>query len=360
MSTGVQAAPPAVRVVRWDLEILRIVAILGVVAIHVFPLAFMHPRLEGTATWNFAVIIQTVSVRCVPMFILVSGALVLAPRMHQAGPWEFYRRRAARMIPAVIFWHLFYLFVIRVLVRGEDLTAQKVFLNVVDARVYTALYFLWLILGLYLVAPVLASFLAQGGRARAVGTAVVGIGWASLVWSIPMMTGLIGAPRPLSPGMFTWWIFYVGTFVAGWAWRDPRAGQRWMWALPLALALIALQIWQRLNPQDHPWLSALLPVGYISVSTTASTILIFICMVDLYGRYQMPEKWARGLRTVGQATFGLFLCHLAFIAAIREIYPDFYADPRPVAKTAMYAVVVSASLALSLAASRVPFVRRIF
>ena len=337
------------------------VAILGVVVIHIFPLIQTHEELRGTDTWTFSVVLQTVAIRCVPLFVMISGALVLAPRMHVKGPWDFYRRRASRLLPAVVFWHVLYLFVIRTWLQGGVLTVKGVAVDVIDARVYTALYFLWLILGLYLVAPVLASFLSQGGRGRAIGTAVVAVGWASAVYSTPLVTGLLGAPRPISTGMLTWWIFYVGTFVAGWAWREPRpTSRRWMWALPLALALIALQVWQNLNPGEHRWLFALLPPGYISVSTTLSTVLLFVGVIDLCAKVDLSEGAARVIRVLGQATFGVFLFHLVVVALIQKWLPEFYDDPRPTAKLLMYGLVVVVSFAVSMLASRIPLLRRVF
>ncbi len=353
------SARPALR---WDLDLLRVVAILGVVVIHVIPLIQTNEELRGTDTWNFSVVIQTVAIRCVPLFIMISGVLVLAPRMHVRGPWDFYRRRAARLLPAVVFWHLVYLFAIRVWLQGGTLTAKGVAIELIDARVYTALYFLWLILGLYLVAPVLTSFLSQGGRGRAIGTAVVAVLWASAVWSTPMVTGMLGAePRSNLGGMLTWWIFYVGTFVAGWAWREPRpTSRRWMWALPLGLALVGLQVWQNLNPGEHRWLFALLPPGYISVTTTLSTILLFVGVIDLCAKVDLPERAARAIRVLGQATFGVFLFHLVVVALIRKWMPEFYADPRPIAKLQMYGLVILVSFAVSMLASRIPFLRRVF
>ncbi len=346
---------------RWDLDLLRVIAILGVVAIHVIPLIQIHEELRGTDTWTFSVAVGTVAIRCVPLFIMISGVLVLAPRMHANGPWDFYRRRAARLLPAVVFWHLVYLFPITVWLQGGELTVAGVALDLIDARVYTALYFLWLILGLYVVAPLLASFLSQGGRARAIGTAVVAVGWASAVWSTVAITGLLGEPRPISTGMLTWWIFYVGTFVAGWAWREPRpTSRRWMWALPSALALIALQVWQNLHPGEHPWLFALLPPGYISVSTTLSTILLFVAVIDLCAKVTIPDRAARVIRVLGQATFGVFLFHLVVVALIRKWMPEFYDDPRLVAKLQMYGLVVLVSFAVSVLASRIPLLRRVF
>ena len=55
--TGIEpgAARPAPSL-RWDLDVLRVLAILGVVAIHIFGLILARQDLRGTATWHFGVI----------------------------------------------------------------------------------------------------------------------------------------------------------------------------------------------------------------------------------------------------------------------------------------------------------------
>ena len=42
----------------------------------------------------------------VPVFVMISGALVLDRSAHAAGPAAFYRRRFARILPPLIAWNL--------------------------------------------------------------------------------------------------------------------------------------------------------------------------------------------------------------------------------------------------------------
>lgn len=161
---------------RWDLDVLRIIAILAVVSIHVFGLILGKEDLRGTRTWHFGVILNVGMKWCVPVFVMVSGALLLRPRMHAAGPGQFLRKRAVRLVPAIIVWHLVYLLLVRRWMFGDQSEPAAILVQFFDGRIYTALYFLWLILGLYFVAPVLSAFLAGGGHRRGVATALVASG----------------------------------------------------------------------------------------------------------------------------------------------------------------------------------------
>jgi surface polysaccharide O-acyltransferase-like enzyme len=346
---------------RWDLDLLRILAILAVVSIHVHGLILGRPRLEGTPTWYFALAVDIGVKWCVPVFVMISGALLLAPRAHARGVKEFYRRRLVRLLPALVFWHVFYVIVVRVWLLGRPVAFDELMVQLIDARIYTALYFLWLILGLYAVAPVLAAFLGQGGPRRALWSAFALMAWTAAVVAAQPVASLLGDPRAASVSALDMWVGYVGLFVAGYALREPRAtGLRWAWTGAVAVALMALATWQYDNAAEHPWLLALLPVGYTTPVIGLASLCVFVCVIDLCARVRPGPRLRAVLRTLGEATFGVFLVHLAVVAVIQVVLPEFYADPAPVQKLTMYAVVLVASYAISLAARRVPLVRRVF
>ncbi|WP_418060579.1 acyltransferase [Pimelobacter simplex] len=360
MATAVSDTVPQ-RTYRWDLDVLRIMAILGVVAIHVFGLILGKERLEGTSTWHFGLVLAIGSNWCVPVFVMISGALLLDPRAHRDGPGAFLRKRALRLVPALVVWHLVYLLLVRRLLLSDEPSVEEVVIQLIDGRIYTALYFLWLILGLYLVAPVLAAFLAEGDRRRAVITAIVAATWSAAILTLPGITSELGSSRPRGENILIMFLPYIGLFVAGYAWREPqRHGRRWLWTGALAVALMAEAVWQVAVRPDHTWLQILGPIAYFGPQVTVAAVCLFVCVIDLCSRVTLPERGQRILRALGAATFGVFLTHLVFVAVLRRWYPDFYADPRPVAKVEMYALVVVLSFALSLLARRIPVVRRVF
>jgi surface polysaccharide O-acyltransferase-like enzyme len=66
------------------------------------------------------------------------------------------------------------------------------------------------------------------------------------------------------------------------------------------------------------------------------------------------------LRALAEATFGVFVCHLLFLALFRRFTPDFYADPAPATRTLLYLAVLGAAWVTALLARRVPYVSRLF
>lgn len=359
MSEPVATAGPT-RVVALDL--LRICAVVGVVAIHVFGAIVSDADRSGTPGWWLAVVLDLGNVWVVPVFVMVSGALLLGGRAQKAGPASFYRKRLLRLGPAFVFWQVFYVVVVRWLLSDQQLSLGSVAGMVIDGRTYTHLYFLWLIAGLYVIAPVLAAFLAGGGPRRAVIFAACVLAATVVTYSASGLMGWAGQPRPIILTALTQWIPYVGYFLAGWALR-ALAPRGWaavaIWVLT-ALALAEI-VWQYGVRPDFPLLQAAAPVSYLGPVVALASIGVFLSFSALFARVQLPPRILAFVRELSDAAFGVFLVHFALIVALRAI-PGF--GPRTISSLPvailLWVTVVVLSFVISIACRRIPYVRRIF
>lgn len=351
--------PPAGR--RHSLDVLRILAICGVVAIHTFGHTVTNESMRGSKQWVLAVALDFGFVWTVPVFVMISGALALLPRVHRDGPAAFYRKRAIRIIPALVVWHLVYLVLVRILLRGEEISVGYLARLLIDGQVYTQLYFLWLILGLYLVAPVLAAFLNAGTEKRARVFAAVALVWTLLVFMTPGIMTLIGAPRPISLGALTMWWPYVGYFVAGYALSRTRfSGRQAIIAGAAAVVLAALAIWQYANRADLPVLQAFNPVGYLGAGVALLAICVFIAVITGVDRVRFSDRTGRVVVALSDASFGVFLVHMVFMALFEEFLPGVMAGTSVAALAGVFLIILVVSYAVSLLAARIPGVRLVF
>lgn len=345
------------------LDILRVVAVAGVVAIHVFAAIVGNADVRGSATWWGAVAIDIGVIWVVPAFVMVSGALLLTPRAQDGGPSVFYRRRLLRLGPAFVFWQIFYLLVVRMWMSGEDLTLAQGVLLIAEGRTYTHLYFLWLIVGLYAIAPVLWPFLRDGGRPRALILAGCALVVTAAVYSIAAILSLSGQSVDVHLNALTQWLPYVGYFVAGCALAGVVLSTRWaVVAVLVSMGALAFAIWEYGIAPEFPLIRAVLPVGYTSLTTMAATIGIFLVVQRLFLNVRFTPSTTRLWATLSDASFGVFLVHFAIIILIRLIAPEAaaFAASSLWACALLWAVVVVTSFAIALVARRVPFVRRVF
>lgn len=358
--TGTGADGQAIPARNYGLDILRIVSICGVVAIHVYGLRVGAEPKSGTSWW-IATTIDIGAIWVVPVFIMISGALLLGSRQVVERPLEFYWKRATRIIPALIAWNLVYLVGVRVWMRHEAMPVGRVLQMLYDSSVYTQLYFLWIVLGLYAVAPILAAFLHNGGRGRALATAGVLVGVTTVAYILPGVMGHYGFPRPISLNFMTMWIPYVGYFVAGYALRHVRVkGVALLGVGVLTIALAAFTVWHYGNRSVFPRLDILVNESYFGVFVTVISIGVFVMGLSLMDGVNVPRRLGAMIRSLSEATFGVFLVHFVFFEAIRLKVPAVSTENSLRELTVAYVVTLAASFAVALVGLRVPLLKRIF
>jgi surface polysaccharide O-acyltransferase-like enzyme len=362
-STAQAAAPPAGDRLAW-VGYLRVLAILAVVAIHVSGLTVINPATDHEPVWWVAQLLNECTRWAVPMFVMVSGALLLKPSSMDVPLGTFYRRRLSRIVPALVVWHVVYV-VFEATVLGWTLTWRSVLTGVLLGRTYTALYFFWLILGLYLVAPLLWRMV--GGRSRREQAAIaVGITAATCLWwsvtGVLTDLGVDGAAPTFT--VLTYWIPYVGYFLLGPVLLTLPVTRRTAWVATAVLAgSLAVTFWQGTEPSATHLLDVLSPVGYQSWFVALSTVALFVA-----ARYwfRAGTWWARGrfaalVVRLGALTLGVFAIHLIVLYGLqhRPFHSLAHGATSLPGLAFLYVGTVVLSFALAWGMSKVPYLRRI-
>jgi surface polysaccharide O-acyltransferase-like enzyme len=345
---------------RLSYDLLRILSVCGVVAIHTFGPTAANHDLEGTPSEFVARLMSTGFIWAVPVFVMLSGVLTLGERPHRDGVRSFYLRRARRILPALLVWNFVYLVLIRLLLLHEPLSGWQIVTEIVDARIYPHLYFLWLILGLYAVAPVLAAFLARLGARGTLWFASAILGVTVIVFMIPPVLSRVGVDREITLGALTFWLAYVGFFVMG-----SALGQRAFGWIPRAvaaavgLAALAFVVAQALVPERFGALSAISRPDYHGLAIAILAIAVFVASGFLDALHA-GERLRRVILALSEASFGVFLVHFVVLLLPYELLPGFH-ESRSVPQAFLaYLVILVVSFAISLFARRIPVVRAVF
>lgn len=257
-------------------------------------------------------------------------------------------------------WTLVYLVGIRILLLHEQLSPTAIVTILVDGTAYPHLYFLYLITGLYLVAPVLAAFLHAGGERRAVSTAAAALGVTLLVFLIPGILALRGIDRPVTLQTLTFWLGYVGYFVAGYALSRLRIRRGWVAAAAIGFVLLGILVMVEAAYPEFTFLRTLLRPEYLGIGVAVLSVCAFVAGTALLDRIRVGPRGAAIIRSLADASFGVFLVHLIVLLLPYELLPGFR-DSTSVVQTALaYVVIVVLSFGISLAARRVPILRLVF
>ena len=344
---------------------LRVVAIFGVVCIHATGWSAKEPHARHTMVGQVAIGLDFFSRWAVPVFVMLSGALLLDPARYRGGR-EFLRKRALRLVPAILAWNVVYL-VYRAVTVDEPLTPAFALRLFLTGKVWTALYFFWIVLGLALVTPVLMPWVAvTARRVQLMAGAAAAL--------IPVLTLLTVPVRRADTAWvetpWSWWVPYVGFYVLGFALRDVvLTGWRLLLAAGVAVGGSLLLCWQWANPSG---LAQTAEKYSPSESYYSLTVLLVAVSVYLLARALIrPDGLLRGLsrrgtarlgRRLGDATLGVFAVHLLVLDAVVAL-PGVGGGATADSASELVArcvLIFLGAYAISLLGARVPVLRRLF
>ncbi len=329
------------------LDVGKVIAIIAVIAIHTVGTSYAV-LTPGSTGWWFANLAYESSFWAVPLFVMASGALVI-PRAMTMTPERFLRVRVGRLIIPLLFWVPLYLVFGAVFQDGPS-TPESIARVLATGRPYNHLYFLPLIIGLYLVTPLIAPAL-RGASRRFVWTAALsalGIGMLDYLF---VAIGIGG----ISLNLVTTWIPFLGYFLVGYAISTSRLSFGRLPSLMLLfVAIVAQDVAAWLATLGDPVFLAYMG-GYISVTTVVLTIAAFVALRAWVP--QMDPIWTARWAHLSRLTFGVYLGHLLIAVAIMHFA---HIDGTSVLLTyVVFAVTVVLSFAAAEIASRVPIGRRL-
>lgn len=342
----------AARSLAW-IDVARITAIVAVIAIHV-----VSPLVTSRADpqrWWFGNVIDSAARWSVPLFVMISGALLLHSDLAD-DPARFYRRRLGRILPALVAWSAIYL-IYGHLSSDNPQTLREAVAYVAAGRPYFHLYFLYLMAGLYLVTPFLRPLVARSTR-RVLGIAVLvflAVGIADSLAMRWMGTGGANAATRFVP--------YIGYFLAG-AWlvgmAPTRRRMKASWVIvAVGIGLTALGTHFLINRFGFG--RGLYLYEYLSVTTVPVSLAVFALFLwsartmDRMAA-RIPGRW---LSIVAGSTLGIYVIHPLVMAGLGTLGLRSRAFFVPLAVPATLLAAFAVSLLIVLVLRRVPFVRRI-
>ncbi|UUE11878.1 acyltransferase family protein [Dickeya zeae] len=135
------------------LYIARIVSTFAVIVLHISAYTVSLAEL-GSLSWWAGNIYDSLTRWCVPVFVMISGALLLSPEKNETLSF-FYKKRMSRIFYPLVFWSVFFILwgIIKARVSGSgDIGVLR---NIVNGRPYYHLWFLYMIMGLYIFTPLI-------------------------------------------------------------------------------------------------------------------------------------------------------------------------------------------------------------
>lgn len=357
MDTSRNAAPES-RDRLWPLDLLRILATYGIVLLHTSPLPAAYAEALGLP-WRITIAISILFRWSVPAFFMISGALFLSPE-RDVSIGKLYRKTIPRIAASFLFWSAFYA-VAHCVVMGKG---KWTFLNQL-LRGHYHMWFLFAILGLYMLTPLLRGM--TGSKRLTEYFLALGFVFVFLLPRTLAFIQLLAPPHadviasaqsavaqlnPL-PGACALYYFVLGHYLCAYPiGRTPRRLLMAAGALG-AFMTIALTFWH----------SALLGKSssqfydMSSMTVLFMTVGVFLLFRYAFARLCPGQRLGRALLTLSACSFGVYLVHPFIIERLQPTLP-----PAPLALLIGIPVLVLGIYLLSLAVSfllrRIPVLGR--
>ncbi|MCW4024618.1 MAG: acyltransferase family protein [Candidatus Bathyarchaeota archaeon] len=143
--------------VNYNVDIIRVTAIALVILLHCsnFPYKFIDSQMTllDAFNWFTTNTYAAFGALGVPMFVMLTGALLLTPEKSDEPLREFYKKRYKRIGLPFIFWTVIY-FAWIFLIHEQPLTVFNIVQGVLTGP-HSILWYMYLLLGLYAVTPIL-------------------------------------------------------------------------------------------------------------------------------------------------------------------------------------------------------------
>ena len=292
------------------INLIRVVAVFQIVLVHLSYVIFFKEDVLS-ANWRAANFYDSFSRMGVPLFFMVSGYLLLG----KSEPIiDFFRKRFVKVGIPTLFWSVAYLlWSVRAYTDGSMNPLSVVlsmFKTMYLGDVEIHLWFLYVLIGVYLVVPVLRVYVSAASRCDLTYFVVI---WFLATPMLELVQRMIGYPTalviPVVPG-------YVGYFMMGYLLAEVQLDNRGRLLSALGCVIgIAVTYFgtQMLSAQADP-IDAFL-YSYFSLPTVLASICGYLLLKNLGSNLGRVSEM---IRAVSATSFGIYLIHIFVVEFLRR------------------------------------------
>lgn len=284
----------------------------------------------------------------VPLFAMMTAVLLL-PINKETTIDRFYKKRIGRIIAPLIFWSLalplmafIYFTVLNPDTANPQLSVGDYTAATLARRLYTfifnfnfdttPLWYLYMLIGLYIVMPIISSWLTQATR-KEIKTILYIWGFTLFLPYIKMVAPALGFAGNYGhtglQGECDWNVYgtfyYVSGFIGyiilayyltryplNWSPKKTAAVCLPMFVVGYAITSVGYVVTNEYFPGNYAYLEILW--YFTGINVFMMTFPIFVTVQKLNSK---PRKW---LSKAAKLTFGVYLCHFTFTFLSYDLY----------------------------------------
>ena len=284
-----------------SLDILRILACLMVVT--------MHAPLPGSE--SDGMYLSALSYLTAPglgLFFMISGALLLPVKTDTR---TFLKRRFSKIAIPTVVWSVLFLG-ITALTTKESFSWKTLFSIPFSAQGNPTFWFLYTLMGLYLLAPVLSHWLNAASRRE--------LEFYLLLWGISLCYPLLQLVLDINTsttGVLYYFTGYAGYFVLGHYLKTYPDRIRYKWLIPAVIVVLVTPVVCKVKGLSVDFYSVF---WYLSIFVVILCVFLWKLVVSLVPEQGWPSI-NRVISKISIATFGIYLVHYFIIRSLLWNWP---------------------------------------
>lgn len=307
------------------LDMGRVVAIVLVISQHISGPLSQARDTAPPIVWLTGLVVQSVARFSVPLFVMISGALML--RSSNESVAEFYTRRFHRIAVPALAWILIY-YALTYTYLGYTFRSREVVIGLLRGLPYNHLYFIYAIVGLYALTPILRVTVRSLTRSQLNLFVGLAIGWAILDLVLRVEAGLRWTNSAV-----TWSIVFLGYYLLGHRLFGLRLSCRgaWLaafsWLLAAVASIVMLVLVVGTPFEKYSFVLSNVYSPFVVVMAASAFMLLPRLEVWFLRRF---VRMGKALPTLATLTFGVYLLHEVFVAALYKEYAMTIATDSPI------------------------------
>jgi surface polysaccharide O-acyltransferase-like enzyme len=286
-------------------DVCRVFAIFGVVLIHACGAVFYQYGKIPQGNWLAANLLDSL-VRCsVPLFVMLSGALLLKPGAQLVTVRQIVRRINKVLVP-LLMWNVGYLVYV-----SHFSGAPINWLTMLTQPPMYHLWFVYMVVGIYIFLPVFQVLLQLISNRRDLQFYLLVI-WlvvtcVPVYWPVPLLA-LLQQNSFFGYGGY----FLIGGIIAS-SKRDQLPSMVWFLVYFVG---VASTFWLTFHLSERAHSAIETPYLYFSLNVFIASVAAFV----LFTRLKISGRVARCFQWVGDRSFLIFFMHVVILERVKDSY----------------------------------------
>ncbi len=347
---------------KFSADVIRVLAIAGVVLIHTANAVYGRPDFFGGISWWIAIILNSFSRIAIPLFIMLSGYFILNKDESFS---KSLKRTANRIIIPLLFW-----FVADVIWNGgkpsfvnlnQSIIVRLLTVNVLD------LYFLIILVGLYIVAPIIRAYLQKTNYLTQRNFTIFALS-AGVLAFISQYLFYLCSPAD----SFTYWLPYTGLFVAGYFFGNNANNIKSSkllitYSIALLFTIGLGYFYYFLHNQGNHLLDShgclsFYSDSYLSINVVIMALCTFILLIRLKFQSLLVNPFTKKLIfSIARASLGIYVLHTFFLDILDSRFHLFdHIAPAWIYIFIKWFVIFALSYISTIMLMKIPLIKRVF